>query len=174
MHMFDNNNENNGSITSDAQVEELRNKLQECQSDVEMWKDKLFRVTADFQNFKRRTEKEQALWMQTAQTDILQNLLPIVDDIDRAVVESAKQEQSPEFKVWIEGLSMISVSLYKFLKKSGVEEITQLTHFDPTLHEALAAVQIPGKQEGDIVEVLQKGFMLKGEVLRPAKVAVAK
>lgn len=69
---------------------------------------------------------------------------------------------------------MIAKALHKLLAAHGVEEIKQVTIFDPMLHEALVQVEMPGQPSGSIVEVLQKGYMFKGEVLRPAKVSVAK
>jgi molecular chaperone GrpE len=167
-------NDSDTSQNDNAQVHALQKQLEACQAERDDFKDKFLRVTADLQNFRRRTEKEQMMWMQTAQSEILLNLLPIVDDMDRALNESSKAGSSSEIAPWIAGLQMINQSLHKFLNKSGVEEITQLTTFDPNLHEAIASVDVPDKQSGSILEVLQKGFMFKGNVLRPAKVAVVK
>lgn len=150
----------------------MTEKLTACQAELMVWQEKFLRSNADFQNFKRRSEKEQALWMQSAQADLLKGLLPIVDDVDRALAEYNKQEQAPENTAWIAGFQMIGLSLHKFLKKSGVEEV-DATVFDPSKHEAIALVPAADKKQGDIVEVLQKGFIFKGELLRPARVAVA-
>ncbi|HZW61564.1 MAG TPA: nucleotide exchange factor GrpE [Candidatus Babeliales bacterium] len=165
--------EQNAQQQAGSNTQELETKLTACLADVQSWKDKYLRANADFQNFKRRSEKEQALWMQSAQAEIIKGLLPIIDDIDRALAESKKQELTPDMKAWLAGFAMIDASFNKLLKKYGVEEITEVTTFDPVLHEAVASVPAPHKKSGEIVEVLQKGFTFKNEVLRPAKVTVA-
>ncbi len=159
---------------SDAGLKDLQDKLQACYTDVEQWKDKCSRVSADFQNFKRRTDKEQALWMRNAQSDLILAILPIMDDLDRALAQAQQKEHTLDLQTWLQGFEMIRASLYKTLQKFGVQEITDVASFNPELHEAIASVDAPGKQPGDIVQVLQKGYMFKGELLRPAQVAVAK
>lgn len=148
-------------------------KLQNCLADLEQWKDKCMRVAADFQNYKRRMEKEQTTWISSTQADVITNLLPIIDDMDRAMAESQKEGKT-DMQAWLAGFEMIRTALHKLLTKYGVTEISQNRTFDPLLHEALASVEVPGKQAGEIIEVLQKGYMVKDQVLRPAKVAVAK
>ena len=101
-------------------------------------------------------------------------MLAIVGDFDRAVQEHQKKERTPQLDAWLTGFEMINKSLYKFLKKYEVEEITELVSFDPTLHEALVHIESAQHESGQIIEVMQKGFTFKGEVLRPAKVSVAK
>jgi molecular chaperone GrpE len=148
--------------------------LEASHEESQMWKEKFQRLSADFQNFQRRSEKEQGIWMQTAQTDVIRSLLPVVDDIDRALNEAHKHEQAFQMEAWLAGFKMISATIAKLLKKYDVQEITQLTTFDPALHEAVVLVEVAGKQSGDIIEVLEKGYTCKGNVVRPAKVTVAR
>jgi len=118
-------------------------------------------------------EKEQLAWTRRAQEGILVQLLPIVDDFDRALNEH-KKHADQELSAWMVGFEMISKELYKFLKSVHVTEILANAAFDPMLHEAIAQVESSDVASGDIVEVVQKGYMLGDEVLRPAKVVVAR
>ncbi len=157
-----------------ADNDKLQGQLDACQVECEQWKSKFVQVSADMQNYKRRVEKEQSMWARRAQEDVLVKLLTIVDDFDRALAEHEKHERTPELDSWLEGFELIGKGLYKFLGNMNVVEIKQMQDFDPTLHEAIAQVDMPDKSEGDIVDVVQKGFMFGDEVLRPAKVTVAK
>ncbi len=146
----------------------LEQQLKECQAQKDEWKDRFLRVAADFENFKKRSEKERMLWMSTAQSAVLQDLLTIVDDFDRAFAQPADASNARA------GFELIYKALQKMLEKYGVTEIKDTIHFDPLKHEAIMQVEAADKQSGDIIQVLQKGYMFKGEVLRPAKVSVAK
>ena len=141
-----------------------QNKEQACQQELAHVKERLGYLTADFDNFRRRTEKDRAQWMQSAQAAVLTDLIAIVDDFDRAFASGTEQ---------LSGFELIHKSLVKLLIKYGIEEIRQLSTFDPLLHEAVMQVTAPDAQPGTIVTVFQKGYMLKGVVLRPATVSVA-
>jgi len=141
--------------------------------EMEQLKVQCLRATADLENFKRRMEKEQSQWHNRAQERVLLDLLAVVDDFDRAMAERQDQEPSEELKGWFEGFELIYKSLQKLLQQYDVHEIEQMTEFDPHLHEAVSQVDSPDHESGHIVEVLQKGYMFKDAVLRPAKVVVA-
>jgi molecular chaperone GrpE len=161
-------------IEQNEQNEDLQIQLDACKVESNEWKNKFMLVSADMQNYKRRIEKEQSMWTRRAQEDVLVKLLAIVDDFDRALAEHEKQEKTPELDAWLKGFEMIGEGLYKFLKNMHVTQIEQMQIFDPMLHEAIAQVEAPDVASGDIVDVVQKGFMFGDEVLRPAKVTVAK
>lgn len=146
---------------------DLTQQLNECLNQKEEWKDRCLRTTADFENYKKRAEKERSLWITSAQSSILSDLLSIVDDFDRAF--SLSQENQS-----LTGFSLIHKELHKFLEKHGVTEIKEVKQFDPHLHEAIMNAESADHESGAIVQVLQKGYMFKGQVLRPAKVSVAK
>jgi len=148
--------------------------IDSCKKELAEVQEKFMHVSADFANFKRRVEKERMMWIRNAQKEVLHNILSIVDDFNRAVIEHQKKERTPELDAWLSGFEMIHNSLYEFLKKNGVTVIESVTHFDPELHEAIAQVDAPEHTSGDIVEVMQKGFMFHDQLLRPAKVVVAK
>lgn len=161
-------------INKNLEQPEEEQKVDSCQSELAAVKDQLVRLGADFQNYKRRTEKDRSLWSHSIQADVFTELLPVVDDFDRALAEAQKGQVNDEFAQWLSGFEMIHKALYDYLKKHQVEPIEQNTTFDPELHEALLQVDSKEHTSGDIVQVMQKGFTLQKKVLRPAKVSVAK
>jgi molecular chaperone GrpE len=157
--------------TADMDADEA---LKQCEQEVAAWKDKYLRVNADIENMRRRMYKdqEQAVWR--AQAEIFTPLLAVMDNFDRAQDEMAKLGTNAEFQAVLNGISLIRKELVALFERFGVQEITQITQFDPGLHEALVSVETPDHTPGDIVQVLQKGYMHKGQVLRVAKVSVAR
>ncbi|MCL4229809.1 nucleotide exchange factor GrpE [Candidatus Dependentiae bacterium] len=147
--------------------------LELCQAQLQEWREKYLRVQADFDNFTRRIEKEKSSWMRVVQATMLKDMLTIVDDVERAFATNMAIELTPELQQWLAGFELIGKSLQKFLLAQGVEEISQMSTFDPRLHEALMQVTSADHASGSIVEVFQKGYLFKDEVLRPAKVSVA-
>jgi molecular chaperone GrpE len=129
-------------------------------------------VMADMQNFRQRVEKERVQWATYAQADVIKKLLPIIDNFDRGLQEAAKHAQGTGQD--IAGFSMIYGALLKALTGLGVELMTDFTVFDPEKHEAVMQVESADHKPDDVVAVLENGYMFKGEVLRPAKVSVAK
>ncbi len=146
----------------------------ECEAELYSVKDQLVRIGADFQNFKKRTERDRLSLSQAMAADIFLGLLPVIDNFDRALEHAKKTDNNPELASWLAGFEMIYKSLNDFLKKNRVEPIEQLQTFDPNLHEALMQVEDSGKESGAIIQVFERGFMLDNRVLRPAKVSVAR
>lgn len=134
----------------------------------------LARLTADFQNYKKRVEKDRALWMDRSRMDVLLPLLSVVDDFDRALKDAQSGEDQERFQNWIKGFEMIRTALYGFLAQQKVVVIEQVQTFDPLLHEAVMQVESPDHESGAVVQVMQTGYMHKDQVLRTAKVSVAK
>lgn len=157
-----------GQETPDTQ------ELLSCQKELLSWKEKFARVSADLDNFRRRMEKERIQWMQRAQSDLVKDLLPVLDDFNRAVQQQEKQELTQQIREWLSGFTMISLSLEKVLKDAGLQEISEIEIFDPELHEAVVQVDSDEHESGAIVTILQKGYRLNGQVIRPTKVSVAK
>ncbi|MCF7900282.1 nucleotide exchange factor GrpE [Candidatus Babeliales bacterium] len=158
--------------TSDVEINQDQNEA--CLAELAHTKDQLVRLGADFQNYKKRVEKDRSQWMHMIQSDLMVDLLPIIDDFDRALDEADKKEVDESVAQWMQGFKMIHKAFYDYLKKQDIAPIEQVTTFDPELHEALMHVESENHQEGDIVQVLQRGFTLKGKVIRPAKVSVCK
>jgi len=157
-----------------AQSEAAQTQLEACKTELQGLKERYIRVSADLQNYAKRVEKEKAQWIRIAQSELLLDLLAVVDDFDRALQESKKMDVPTGCSAFVDGVAMIYKSFFKFLKKNEVAEISEMTIFDPHLHEAISQIDSPDHKSGEIVEVLQKGFMLKDKILRPAKVVVAK
>jgi molecular chaperone GrpE len=156
-------------VAGAAQLLKVDTQLQACQQELAGLKDKFVRVSADLQNFQARITKERALWSQEAQIAVFKELLPIVDNFERALTEPALANE----KNSLAGLVLISKSLNKMLHHFGVREIDCTGTFDPQRHEALMHVNDSQKKPGEIVAVLQKGYQVNDVIIRPAKVSVA-
>ena len=133
--------------------------------------DRLLRKTAEFDNFRKRVERDRKDMIEWAAADVLGDLLSIVDDFDRALAASAP----PEAQSFKAGLELIQRQLAELLKKRGVTPVEALgADFDPHLHQAVAYEEVPGAREGEVVGVMAKGYKLGERLLRPALVKVAK
>lgn len=139
----------------DNQVEELTNRL--------------LRLQADFINYKNRVEKDKERIYTYAAEDIMTQLLPVLDNFDRAL-ESVENKDG-----FYEGVKMIYDQILKVLNENGLKEMECLGEaFDPNFHHAVFAEEVEDKEEGTILEVLQKGYLLNDKVIRPSMVKVAK
>ncbi len=149
-----NDQSNNSQNTNHDNVQELTADLQ--------------RIQAEFINFKNRTEQEKALLNDFAKAQVIKDLLPVIDDLERALIHLP--EDLTENK-WAQGVQKVHVRLMSQLKKLGVNKIEALNQpFDPSLHEA---VQVDGEGDHQVVgEVLQNGYQLNGQVVRHAIVKV--
>jgi molecular chaperone GrpE len=133
--------------------------------------DRLLRKTAEFDNFRKRVERDRKEMIEWAAADVLGEVLNIADDFDRALAAPAPPEAAP-YKA---GLELIQRQLADMLKKRGVTTIDPLgADFDPHHHQAVAYDEVPGAREGEVVGVLSKGYKLGDRLLRPAMVKVAK
>jgi molecular chaperone GrpE len=137
-------------------------------------KDQLLRVNADFQNFKKRQEKEKEEWFEIAQGSIIKSFLPIIDDFELAMKNMRVIKEEKEKKAWGQGFEILYKKFEKVLQDVGVEKIKTDIPFDPEFHEALMQVDSKEHKSGQIVNVLSSGYTFKGKVLRVAKVSVAK
>jgi molecular chaperone GrpE len=151
-----------------------KEELATCTKEVAELKDACKSIAADFENYKKRVERDRVVWRNSSQAEVLRSILPVIDDFDRAMVEYEKIEKSSNHEAWIAGFDLIRKALDKFLQSYGVTILKQLDHFDPELHEAIAQVDSPTHESGAIVDVVQKGYMFNGQVLRVARVTVAK
>lgn len=144
--------------------------LTACQVEVAQWKDRFARVSADLENFKRRTQKEQQTWFTLGQRQLAKELLEIVDTMEHALRDNAQSSDDQ----MLQGVQLMYKNMQKLLEKFGVKEIIEVDEFNPELHEGLMQVDSDAHESGAIVAILQKGYWFKDEVLRPAKVSVAK
>jgi molecular chaperone GrpE len=133
--------------------------------------DRWLRKTAEFDNYRRRVERERREQADRAVVDLLLELLLVVDDFDRALTVDAPGADSAYRK----GLELIHTKLHDVLKKNGVQPIEAVgALFDPNVHQAVLHEESPGHRENEVIEELRKGYTLGDRLLRPALVKVAK
>lgn len=131
----------------------------------------LQRLQAEFENYKRRTEREFAEYREYAAGDAIKHLLPVLDNFELALKNVPVEDRSGFYK----GVEMLYAQFTTALQELGVEAIdADGTPFDPKLHEAMLTEELPDAEKNTVIEVLQKGYLLKERVLRTAKVKVAK
>lgn len=145
---------------------ERPDELAQARADADKYLDMARRLQADFDNYRKRTQRENEEYRKYACSTIVQDLLTVVDDLDRALASTE------EDSVLVQGVRGVRSNLMKVLESNGLKEIASEGRFDPNLHEALCAVE--GDEDGMIAEVFQKGYTLNGKVLRYAKVKVTK
>jgi molecular chaperone GrpE len=127
------------------------------------------RVQADFENYRKRAVRDQERLVAHAHERLVRELLPILDDLERAL---GAAEQHEEAKV-IEGVKLVEKSLRSALAKEGLVEIATDGPFDPHIHEALLTQPGTGSESGSVLEVVQRGYRIGDRVVRPARVIVA-
>ncbi|MBU3958507.1 MAG: nucleotide exchange factor GrpE [Candidatus Omnitrophica bacterium] len=138
----------------------------------EYW-DRLLRLQADFENIRKRLEKEKQDFIKFANEGIILELLNILDDLERSV--ELAQSQHQDLSVFLKGVEIILAHLYDMLKGYGIKPIkAEGKLFDPHLHEALMQADDKNLPEHTIIEELQKGYLLNDRVIRTAKVKVSK
>lgn len=155
-----------------AQIETLSAEKTAAQLQAEEYLTALQRERAEFQNFKRRTAEERERDLGLAGEDLIRKVLVLADDFDRAI---DAHPESIETDPWFEGVSAIDRKLRTLLESEGVTAVDADpgTTFDPRDHDAIATVPGTGRPEGEIVELVRRGYRLRDRVLRPALVAVA-
>jgi molecular chaperone GrpE len=150
----------------------LRQDLEQAQAKAEEYLDGWQRARAEFANYKKRVEREQAQVYQTAAGNILKRYLDVLDDMERAL---KNRPHKGEGKAWAEGIELIYRKLLTILENEGVKVMqAQGEMFDPNLHEAVTLEDNEQYESGQIIEVLQQGYTLGERVLRPAAVRVAR
>ena len=151
----------------DVPVEEDKAAMLEAQ--LKEKDDRILRLQADFENFRRRTAKEKEELAAVITQNLLTDLLPLLDNFERAMAV----EQS-DVEAFQKGVEMIFTQLREVLDKHGLENIeAEGQPFDPNIHQAVMRVENPDVEDGTITQVLQKGYQAKGRVIRPAMVQVA-
>lgn len=141
------------------------------EKELKEWQDKYMRLYSEFENFRRRTAKERLELINNAGEDTIKAILPILDDMNRAIVNNEKSE---DLKAVKEGFTLIQHKLSKVFESKGVKKMDALHQpFDAEIHEALTKIPAPkSKLKGKIVDVIEDGYTLNGKVVRFAKVVV--
>ncbi|MFD2637489.1 nucleotide exchange factor GrpE [Piscibacillus salipiscarius] len=165
-------NDQNESVneSQDSEQESLKDQVKQLETENEELKNKYLRTQADFDNFRRRTQKERENDLKYKSQELVGEILPVLDNFERALQTEVSGEGSQSF---VDGVKMVYNQLNQALEKAGVEEIqAENEEFDPNMHQAVMQVSEEGYESNQIVEVLQKGYKLKDRVIRPAMVKV--
>ncbi len=157
--------------TKTSKKNKTEEELKKLQTELHELKDKHIRLQAEFDNFRKRTLKEKMELLKSAGESILVNILPVIDDFDRALQTIGNTEQNDPV---VDGVKLIYNKFQEFLKQNGIKEIeAKEKDFDTDLHEAVTKIPAPSEElKGKNVDVIQKGYMLNEKVIRFAKVVV--
>lgn len=148
-----------------------RAEYEELKGQVEELKDSYLRVAADFDNFRKRMERERENIICYANERLISDLLPILDNLDRALESAGEEMQTQRV---LDGVRMIAGQLHGVLEQCGLEPLPSVGQpFDPAHHEAVGVLPSEEHKEGTVIEELQRGYSLRGRVVRPSKVHVA-
>jgi molecular chaperone GrpE len=155
----------------DVPAEAVAPELADLQRERDDYKDRWLRKTAEFDNYRKRIDRERREQADQAVVELLQELLLVVDDFDRALTVDAGENDS----AYRRGVELIHGKLHDLLRKQGVKPIDALgADFDPNVHQAVMHEESPDHREGEVIGELRKGYTLNERLLRPAMVKVAK
>jgi molecular chaperone GrpE len=164
--------DNNKTDPSDLASPETSDDWGQLQQERDEYQDLLLRKTAELDNYKKRTERERASVANTAAIDLITDLLPLVDDLERALAADPESSTTTSYRT---GIALIHKTLREVLEKRGVAPIeANDTTFDPEYHEAVDMVTTDGARDGEVIAELRRGYTLRGRLLRPSMVRVAK
>jgi molecular chaperone GrpE len=148
----------------------LADEIVELRKERDALQDRLLRQAAEFDNYRKRIDRERKDVAQMAAVDFVQELLPVVDDFERAL-----QIEAPGAESYRQGLEIIHRALMDTLRKRGVTPIDAVgAAFDPQVHQAVAYEDAPDRRDGEVIEQFARGYRLGDKLLRPAMVKVAK
>lgn len=155
---------------SAAQEEETVDEAEELRKQLEAEQNKYLRLLADYDNFKRRTQIDKELANKFRSQSLLSDILPVLDNFERALSLQTNSEESASL---LKGVEMVQKSLIEAVSREGLEEIKAVGEpFDPNFHQAVMQEKDDSAEPGIVLQELQKGYILKGRVLRPAMVKV--
>ena len=154
--------------SKDEAMKNKKDELEQLQEELKQEKDKYLRLYAEFENFRKRTAKEKLELFETAGEKLVKELLPVLDDFERALAEIKKEGNEAHYK----GVELIYEKFKNSLKKSGLKdiEVNKGDQFDPESHEAIA--QVPGQEDmkGKVIDVVEKGYSMGNKTIRYPKV----
>ena len=151
-----------------AEMESLAHQLHEAEARAAEYKDGWARAQADFQNYKKRLERDNELNYISMKGDIVKKILPVLDDLERAL------QNRPADSAWASGIELIARKLQTVLEGEGIRKIeAEGVEFDPNFHEAISHEPADGVESGFVIGVVQNGYMIGERVIRPALVRVA-
>jgi molecular chaperone GrpE len=152
------------------QLDELESRLAETLRERDQLVESVQRLKADFDNFRKRTLRDQETLAAQGARRLVKELLPVLDDLDRAA--AGTEAVAGECASLARGVALVREELHAVLRREGLEDVETTGQLDPHVHEALLA-QPSEADEGTVIDVLQKGYRIGGDVIRPARVVVA-
>jgi molecular chaperone GrpE len=156
-------------IELERRLDEARDQVADAQAKRDEYLDDLKRLAADFENYRKRSARDQESLVARAHERLVKELLPVVDDLERAL-GAAQAHESAQLE---EGIVLVERALSQTLAREGLERIEADGRFDPHVHEALLSQPAADCEEGTILEVVQRGYRLGDRVLRPARVVIS-
>ena len=151
-----------------VEVDALKKQLEEAESKASEYKDSWMRSQAEFQNYKKRIERDNDMMRATMKGDIVKKILPVLDDLERAM------QNRPADESWANGIELIVRKFQSVLESEGIKRIeAEGAEFDPNFHEAISNEPNDEVESGHVIAVVQNGYMLGERVIRPALVRVA-
>jgi molecular chaperone GrpE len=151
-----------------AEIETLKKQLAESESRTSEYKDNWLRSQAEFQNYRKRVDRDSELTYLSLKGDILKKVLPVLDDLERALQNRSADDP------WANGIELVARKFQNILESEGLKKIEAVgVEFDPNFHEAISNEPADGVQSGHVIGVVQNGYMLGERVIRPALVRVA-
>lgn len=167
-----NDQESTGAATEpQPELESAESTLDAMRREKEALQDRLLRTAAEFDNYRKRVERDRREQAEAATANALTDLLPIIDDLERAL----KTPVGGEAEGFRKGIELIHQQMVELLRKRGAKPIEAAgTEFDPRYHQAVAYESSPEHREGEVIEEFARGYMLGDRLLRPAMVKVAK
>ncbi len=154
--------------------DDVAREIKSAEQEAQLHHDKLLRVMAEFENFKKRMQREKEDIVKYGNEKLLESLLPSLDDLDR-VLDHVSPDASEEAKKIADGVELVRKSLLAALEKHKLREIPALGEkFDPNVHDAISVVDADGSEPGTIISVHRKGYWLGDRLLRPVMVSVVK
>lgn len=156
----------------EEEIARMQQELEEARAKSEAANDMMLRLAAEMENYKKRALKEQELLKKYANQNLVKELLPVLDNLERALKSAS---ESKDLDAFLEGVAMILKQMKTVLEKEGLVEVKAVGEvFDPNYHEAVAHVPSDEVSENIIIEELQKGYIMHDRVLRPSMVVVSK
>ncbi len=156
----------------EKEIAELKKKLEEKEKEIKEHHDRLLRLAADFENYKKRAAREKEDWTKFANEDLLRVILPFIDNLERAIDHAQKVADTG---VLIEGVRLTIQQILQTLNRFGLSSFQSVGKpFDPAVHEAMLVVETDKHEPNQVVEEFQKGYLLHDRLLRPATVSVSK
>jgi molecular chaperone GrpE len=155
----------------ETDIENLQRQLGKTEALVETYKDQILRLAAEFENFKKRVEVDRADFVKFSNEKIIKDLIPVLDDFERALTKSNQDSDPASFR---KGIELIYQKLYKLLEDKGLKPIESIgREFDVTYHDVLMQVPKEGVKPYTIIDEVERGYTLHGKVIKHAKVIVA-